>query len=377
MKKKRIDIDKEGDRLKSKLAKSKNMSDEDKKKALEDWKKREREIAEEERKAPQSVDTLSQDVKAQTKTHINKPVKYENYEALTDDQKAESYKKFLTAENKKLVQQFGMYRDPVASQKFLMEHKHLICEHTSNYLVVWCIDLEMEEKNELMKHVASQTICMQFILELAKGVNRHPTECFPLFYQKYIQAQALKNSSDKSDKAAVDYYQAFESELSAFIKRVEDRAKVKIKEIMQEVEEEEKAERVANSPGGVDPQEVMDSLPEALANCFISRNVEDLQKLISDEPQVYMPHMIRSVQAGLWVPGQDSPLYKYTLKGEELAAYEQAEAEARAKAMAAAKEAEAGQTAAAQEAPADDKQADKTEQSVQGRNANPKIEEVD
>lgn len=103
---------------------------------LEDWKKRERDIAEEERKQPHSVDTLSKD--STSKTLISKVEKYEDYNKMTDEEKEASYKKFVS-ENKKLVEEFGMYSDPVASQQFLNKNRQLITEHTSNYLVVWCI----------------------------------------------------------------------------------------------------------------------------------------------------------------------------------------------------------------------------------------------
>jgi cell division cycle protein 37 len=31
------------------------------------------------------------------------------------------------------------------SHKYLTEHPELVCEDTANYLVVWCIDLEIED----------------------------------------------------------------------------------------------------------------------------------------------------------------------------------------------------------------------------------------
>ena len=38
-----------------------------------------------------------------------------------------------------------MVRNYDDSQRFLEEHLELVCEETANYLVVWCIDLEIEE----------------------------------------------------------------------------------------------------------------------------------------------------------------------------------------------------------------------------------------
>ena len=31
------------------------------------------------------------------------------------------------------------------SQEYLLQHSHLTCEETANYLVIWCINLEVEE----------------------------------------------------------------------------------------------------------------------------------------------------------------------------------------------------------------------------------------
>jgi cell division cycle protein 37 len=31
------------------------------------------------------------------------------------------------------------------SKRYLMENLDLVCDDTANYLVVWCIDLEIEE----------------------------------------------------------------------------------------------------------------------------------------------------------------------------------------------------------------------------------------
>lgn len=224
------------------------------------------------------------------------------------EEKEASYKKFLE-ENKDKVKQFGFMRDPVESERFLSQNRQLICEHTSNFLVVWCIDLEMEEKNELMKSVASQTISMQFILELAKGIKRHPSECYSLFYRRFIEAKNKKNSGDTSSKE-VEYFVAFETELAAFIDRVEKRAKVKMQEMIEQYEQEEKEERIKASPCGLDPQEVMESLPDDLADCFIKRDTQMLQDVLATKGKEYMPYIENCVRSGLWVPGQDSPLYK-------------------------------------------------------------------
>ncbi len=53
-------------------------------------------------------------------------------------------KKFIE-KHKANIKKYGMFRHYDDSQKFLEDHLELVCEETANYLVVWCIDLEMEE----------------------------------------------------------------------------------------------------------------------------------------------------------------------------------------------------------------------------------------
>lgn len=70
---------------------------------------------------------------------------------------------------------------------------------------------------------------------------------------------------------------------------------------LQEAEEEEKRNRLG--PGGLDPVEVFESLPNDLKQCFESQDIALLQETISkmsEEDARY--HMKRCIDSGLWVP---------------------------------------------------------------------------
>lgn len=56
------------------------------------------------------------------------------------------------------------------------------------------------------------------------------------------------------------YMEGFKYELEAFKERVRGRAKLRIEKAMKEYEEEERKKRLG--PGGLDPVEVYESLPE-------------------------------------------------------------------------------------------------------------------
>ena len=66
--------------------------------------------------------------------------------------------------------------------------------------------------------------------------------------------------SNRIQKADVEYRKGFEDELQAFKERIRRRAKEKLDAAIAEAEEEERQKRLG--PGGLDPVEVYESLPE-------------------------------------------------------------------------------------------------------------------
>nr|CAD7262054.1 unnamed protein product [Timema shepardi] len=249
-------------------------------KEAEKMKKQDEELRKKETVAPWNVDTISNP--GFTKTVINKAPP-PRQEELSEEEREERMRKFVK-ENEKLLKKYGMFRKYDDSKKFLQENPHLACEDTANYLVIWCINLEMEGKHDLMAHAAHQCICMQYILELAKQLEVDPRACISSFFSK-IQV------------AEVEYKNSFDNELQQFKERITRRAAEKVKE----AEEEERKERLG--PGGLDPVEVFESLPEELKKCFETQDIPLLQKTIAAMPEeeaVYQ--MKRCVDSGLWVP---------------------------------------------------------------------------
>lgn len=205
------------------------------------------ELKKKEELTPWNVDTLSQP--KFSKTVINKKVEEKNYDDMTEEEKSQHMKKFIN-ENEEIIKKYGMLRRFDDSKKFLMEHNLLVHEDTANYLVIWCINLEMEDKHELMTHVAHQCICMQYILELSKQLKIDPRGCITPFFER-IQT------------ADIEYRRQFDDEIKAFISRIEKRSKEKIAEAIKEQQEEEERERLERlGPGGLDPAEVFETLPK-------------------------------------------------------------------------------------------------------------------
>ncbi|XP_053708035.1 hsp90 co-chaperone Cdc37 [Synchiropus splendidus] len=252
------------------------------KKEERDWERKLEDHRREEKKMPWNVDTLSKE--GFSKSIVN--VKPEQTEE-TEEEKEKKHKTFVEKYEKQ-IKHFGMLHRWDDSQKYLSDNPHLVCEETANYLVIMCIDLEVEEKHALMEQVAHQTIVMQFILELAKSLKVDPRGCFRQFFAK------IKTSDQQ-------YMDAFNDELESFKERVRGRAKIRIEKAMKEYEEEERQKRLG--PGGLDPVDVYESLPAEMQKCFDEKDIGMLQDVISKmDPTEAKAHMKACIDSGLWVP---------------------------------------------------------------------------
>jgi len=255
-------------------------------------KEQDKELSQKEKVTPWNVDTISQP--GFTKTVVNNPPKKKK-EELSEEEKERRFKEFVK-ENEPVIKKFGMMRKYNDSKQFLLEHPQLAREETANYLVVWCINLEIDEKHNLVEHVAHQTICMQYILEISKELDVDPRACISSFFTKIQLAER-------------EYKAQFDEELKSLKDRIKRRAQDKLDEAMKEVEEEERKSRIG--PGGLDPVEVFEELPEELKKCFESKDVGLLKATIATLPTDQVKyHMKRCVDSGLWIPESNQDFLK-------------------------------------------------------------------
>jgi cell division cycle protein 37 len=164
-----------------------------------------------------------------------------------------------------------------------------------------------------MKRTALQSQIITHIAELAKTLKTHPGNVIVPFFTRIQQREHLEE---------------FLSGVKAFQEKIIKRAVIKRQEIDAQrlrEEQEEKAEEAAAAattrsatsggveladipreerlgPGGLDPLEVIETLPESMVKAFESRNVDNLkQALLALPPDDAEYHMNRCIAAGLWV----------------------------------------------------------------------------
>ena len=200
-----------------------------------------------------------------------------------------------------LCEKFMFLRTFEQSKDFLLQHGTILLqEHAANYLLLATLEDEMNGKHDEMKQRAKQSQIVTNIAELAQSWQTHPGNAIMPFFNRLEQREFLEG---------------FLSGVKVFIEKIQKRAIVKRKEIDAARAEEEggstvkkegvdladipKEERLG--PGGLDPLEVIESLPMSMQLAFESRDTDQLrQALMEMDPKDAECHMKRCVDSGLW-----------------------------------------------------------------------------
>jgi len=214
-------------------------------------------------------------------------------------------------DNKKILDDFTN-ADWEESREMLMKYGHILMEEYCNsYFMLSALEAEMEGKKELVKKLCSQGQIISQIYQLAEPMKRPPRDLVPRFFEKFerdasraafqegvdhfrmqLEKRAVAKKAEQEKEAA----EAAEQEAQA---QEEEMQPVSLVEAMYEMSKEERM-----GPGGLDPVEVFEGLPEMLQNCFKSGDVELLKTASKEmDPKEFDRHFKRCIDAGLWSGG--------------------------------------------------------------------------
>lgn len=212
-----------------------------------------------------------------------------------------SYHEF-TEKYANVVEKFMTLESMDKSKEFLLQNGDILLqENASSYLLLASLEDEMNGFPEKMKLVARQSQIISSIADLAKSLKLHPGNVIHPFFKRMEKKEL---------------YSDFMKAVQEFIGRIQARAIEKRKEIDEErarevMEKGSEAEGTIDvadlpleerlGPGGLDPVEVFESLPEALQEAFESRTKEKLEEALKAmTPEEVQYHMKRCTDAGLW-----------------------------------------------------------------------------
>jgi len=221
---------------------------------------------------------------------------------LPSEEIADGYCEFVEANEELLEEYISMGSDDYTLENvydFLKVHGGTLLqgEHAESYLLLDCLEKEMNGDHKEMVLSARQHQLLTQIREFSRGVRRPARDgVVPIFTRLLDHEETRKSFQDAVDQ---------------FIKRVEKRAPEKMKEMdaAREAEEAEEAQDGDDAgPGGLTPTDVMKTLPGEMQEAFRTKDIARLQRCIESLPEEDAKyHMRRCEASGLWAPQGDAP----------------------------------------------------------------------
>ena len=173
-------------------------------------------------------------------------------------------------------------------------HEHggtLLHEHAQSYILLSCLEDEMNGFPDKMKLASRNSQVLSHVTDLAASLNRHPRDVVLPFFARIEDPR---------------YRSGFEEAVQDFIAKIQKRAIDKRKEMdANEPVELSREERLG--PGGLDPVEVFETLPESMQEAFEKKDTQMLQvALEAMDPEEAKKHMDACEASGLWVQNNSS-----------------------------------------------------------------------
>jgi cell division cycle protein 37 len=186
-----------------------------------------------------------------------------------------------------LLEQYSEIADMEKTKQFLFHNCDILLhEHSQSYMLLSCLEDEMNGKSKRMKLVCRQSQILSHVQELGQSMQRDPRDVVLPFFNRIEQKEFLN---------------AFLEQVRLFEVRIKERAVVKRKEMDAE---RRITEAPPLGPGGLDPYEVLESLPQAMQDAFESQDIGRLQSVLNDMPnEEASMWMKKCVDSGLWNPG--------------------------------------------------------------------------
>lgn len=191
-----------------------------------------------------------------------------------------------------LLEKYCEIPDLEATKDYLFKNCDvLLHEHAQSYILLSCLEDEMNGKHARMKLVCRQSQILSHIHELGTSMHRDPRDVILPFFKRIEEKEYLKG---------------FLGAVEDFIKKIQKRAVEKRKEMDAQREadelEYEGEDEDAVGPGGLNPFKVLKQLPAPMRKAFEQQDIPALHKAIAElDPKDAKYWMKQCVDSGLWV----------------------------------------------------------------------------
>ena len=196
-------------------------------------------------------------------------------------------------ENLEKLRKFAKIKKDSKADKFVKKNPHLVHEASEGFLITYAVDRAVEgaEKPELAR-LSRRCLMIHNLVQSCSQQNVAPELGVTRFYQKI----------DSNPTLTEQYQIELTKQVRELMERIEQRRVERIAELQDIPDEYGDEEKAPIGPGGLDPTEVLNSLPQEMQDAFVNQDIEALKltlsKMDKDEAEYQMQ---RCIDAGLWV----------------------------------------------------------------------------
>jgi len=211
--------------------------------------------------------------------------------------KARTNPQLFLDENLEKLRKFANIKKDSKADKFVKKHPDLVHEASEGFLITFAVDRAVEGagKPELAR-LARRTLMIHNLVQSCSQQNCAPQIGVERFYSKI----------GRDPKMTESYKVELNKQVAELMERIEVRRVERLAELQDIPDEYDEDQKAPLGPGGLDPTEVLNSLPEEMQQAFISQEVGQLKKCLAEmDPERAEYHMKRCVDAGLWVQPED------------------------------------------------------------------------
>lgn len=245
--------------------------------------------------------------KASTKTAKKSANKSEEAD---EPYKARSNPQTFLDENLEFLKKYANTKNDKKADKLLKKRPILVHEASEGYLITFAVDRAVEgaQKPELAR-LCRRCLQIHNLVQSCSQQNVSPQLGVSKFFDKI--------ASD--EKLIASYKEELNKQVNELMERIEVRRIERLEELKDIPDEYEEDEKAPLGPGGLDPTEVLNSLPKEMQNAFIEQDVPALKaalmKLTEEEAEY---HMKRCIDSGLWTqPSEEDEDKNEKVKDEE------------------------------------------------------------
>jgi len=216
-----------------------------------------------------------------------------------EEESAEKIEDFFRKHRSKL-ETYAIIPDDEVADKFLQDHKEIVNHSGEGFLITLAVDKSCEGPPASLNVplIAKRCLTVHNILASAKEAN--------IKIEKSIQMFFRRKNNNKINEI---YAQEFDKQHSELLTLIRKRTKERLKEVEEEIknpiemtEEEALENKAPLGPGGLDPSEVLNNLPQDLQDAFMNKDMEKLKEALGKLPEEEArKHMSDCVKSGLWV----------------------------------------------------------------------------